>query len=190
MQRRGFPGLSSRSVAAGILSRFVSREGAQGAKQVSTAEFQAELPQWQAHDFSFYANATSGNPFEIAFSAEVTGPSGLSLTVPGFYDGQGIWKVRIAPNTVGLWSLMTASTHPDLDKRRASFSCTHNRNGTIHGGLQIDRDHPSQFVYEDGTRFFPMGYECDWLWALDTADPKLTTVNPFLDKISGHGFNF
>jgi len=35
-----------------------------------------------------------------------------------------------------------------------------------------------------------MGYECDWLWALDAQDPHLPTVSPFLDKISSHGFNF
>ena len=35
-----------------------------------------------------------------------------------------------------------------------------------------------------------MGYECDWLWALDSRDPDLPTVNAFLDKISSYGFNF
>lgn len=110
--------------------------------------------------------------------------------MPGFYDGEGTWKIRISPNAVGVWSLVTTSTHPDLDNRRLSFSCIANSGGAIHGGLQIDSAHPSQFVYEDGTRFFPMGYECDWLWAMDVGDAQLQNVNPFLDKISDFGFNF
>lgn len=35
-----------------------------------------------------------------------------------------------------------------------------------------------------------MGYECDWLWALDMKDPALGTVNRFLDKLAASGFNY
>ena len=34
-----------------------------------------------------------------------------------------------------------------------------------------------------------MGYECDWLWALDHDDAALKTINPFLDKLTASGFN-
>jgi hypothetical protein len=114
----------------------------------------------------------------------------MRLTMPGFYDGEGTWKVRLSPTVEGEWSLVTRSTDPELDNRRESFVCTANKNSAVHGGLWVDAAHPSQFVYEDGARFFPMGYECDWLWALDAADPQLRTINPFLDKLTAHGFNF
>lgn len=50
-------------------------------------------------------------------------------------------------------------------------------------------NHPYHFVFEDGSRYLMMGYECDWLWALDMKDPNLPTLNPFLDKLAKHGFN-
>jgi len=149
-----------------------------------------KVMRWQPYDFSFASKATPENPFALAFSAKVTGPSGVQLTIPGFYDGQGIWTVRIAPTELGQWSLATSSTDPELSRQRVDFTCVRNLNGAVHGGLRIDPQHPSQFVYEDGTRFFPIGYECDWLWAMDSADPLLATINPFLDKINHHGFNF
>jgi hypothetical protein len=96
----------------------------------------------------------------------------------------------VSPILEGQWSLTTRSADPNLDSRQALFSCTAKEGAAIHGGLRIDAEHPSQFIYEDGARFFPMGYECDWLWALDTFDPQLKTVNVFLDKISSCGFNF
>jgi len=35
-----------------------------------------------------------------------------------------------------------------------------------------------------------MGYEYDWLWALDATNAELRTVNPFLDKLVANGFNY
>lgn len=63
-------------------------------------------------------------------------------------------------------------------------------NNPIHGSLRTDPEHPHQFVFEDGTRFFPMGYECDRLWALDLHHAGLHNINYFLDKIAARGFNF
>ena len=43
---------------------------------------------------------------------------------------------------------------------------------------------PATSSYEDGTRFYPMGYECDWLWALDLGKPTIDATTAFLDLIS------
>jgi hypothetical protein len=149
-----------------------------------------QIPRWRPYDFPFPARHVPDNPFAVPLAAVVTGPNSQRFTVPGFYDGLGHWKVRFAPNAVGHWSLLTRSSLPELNHQQASFLCVANESKMVHGGLRIDTEHPSQFVHEDGTRYFPMGYECDWLWALDSSDPQLKTINPFLDKLSGYGFNF
>ncbi len=193
MQRRKFLRLTSLAAAASALPQFATLTCAQTARPHTVAgktNVKPKAVRWQPQDFSFATRTTPDNPFALPFSAEVTGPKGVRLTVPGFYDGQWTWKVRIAPTEVGPWSLVTSSSDPGLDKQRVDFSCVRNPNDAVHGGLRIDSQHPTQFVYEDGTRYFPMGYECDWLWAMDSADPQLTTINPFLDKICSHGFNF
>jgi hypothetical protein len=148
------------------------------------------VPRWQPHDFEFAGPEQAAHPFAVAFSATATGPGGAKLTLPGFYDGDGKWKVRVAPPAEGAWSLVTHSTEPGLDGRPAAFVCVPNPNPKVHGALRVDPNHPRHFVFEDGTRFFLTGYECDWLWALDTADPGLKTINPFLDRLAAHGFNY
>lgn len=193
MQRRKFLGLSSFAATASLLPGLFSEVWAQVALRSSTHSAQSSgvrIPRWQPHDFSFPSRAVPNNPFTVPLAAVATGPNGQRFTVPGFYDGLGGWTVRFAPNTIGNWSLVTQSTLPDLNQQQASFLCVPSEREGAHGGLRIDTQHPSQFVYEDGTRYFPMGYECDWLWALDSSDPQLKTVNLFLDKLSGYGFNF
>jgi len=145
---------------------------------------------WQPQDFTFRSMTEHDNPFSLHFASNVKGPNGVEFSTLGFSDGNGTWKVRVSPNTVGEWSLLTHSEDPQLDSKTVEFSCVQNANPLIHGGLLVDHDHPYHFVHEDGTRFFLMGYECDWLWALDMGSPNLPTLSPFLDKLMAHGFNY
>ena len=148
------------------------------------------VPRWQPHDFSFSARTAPPNPFLTAFTATVSGPDGRTFTVPGFFDGPGTWKVRVAPTAVGSWSLVTQSELPELNGQRAAFLCGMNTNRNVHGILRVDREHPHHFRFEDGTRFFLQGYEHDWLWALDMDRPGVPTVEQSLDLLARHGFNY
>ncbi|HUT94648.1 MAG TPA: DUF4038 domain-containing protein [Thermoguttaceae bacterium] len=148
-----------------------------------------EVSRWHPHDFAFTATLPEGNPFLVSFAATVHGPDGKTFRVPGFYDGGDAWKVRVSPTSEGQWSLVTESDLPALDGKEATFTCVPNLNPNVHGGLRVDSSHPHHFVFEDGTRHFLLGYECDWLWALDMNDPALPTVSAFLDKLQSAGFN-
>ncbi len=157
------------------------------AKATDEAEF---VPRWQPCDFSFRADQKLDNPFSVAFAAEATGPGGVRLRIPGFYDGDGTWKVRLSPTIEGDWSLVTRSSLPALDNRQAAFRCQRNPSPLVHGGLIVDPQYPRHFVYEDGTRFYLLGYECDWLWALDLGQPHLKATEAFLDRLAASGFNY
>ncbi len=148
------------------------------------------VPRWEPHDFTFASSTMPENPFRVILNAEVTGPTGARFTVPGFFDGHATWKVRVSVPAEGAWAFVTHSDLADLDGRRGSWVCVANPSPAIHGGMCVDTAQPHQFVFEDGTRFLPVGYECDWLWALDANDPALRTINPFLDKLTASGFNF
>ena len=178
-------GMMWRSLFDCALSMMASAAVAAAADPAATL-----VPRWQPHDFEFHSDATPPNPFQAAFSVEASGPGGLKLIVPGFYDGGGTWKARVAPTAEGEWSLLTHADLAGLDQQRASFRCGRNTSPKVHGGLRVDPQHPHHFIFEDGSRFFLMGYECDWLWALDMKDPALGTVNRFLDKLAASGFNY
>lgn len=149
-----------------------------------------DVPRWQPHDFSFTAKSEAPNPFQIPFSATVSGPGRIVLSVPGFYDGNGTWKVRVSPTVEGPWSLVTKSDVTELDGRQAAFTCVANANPNLHGPLRVDKANPHHFVFEDGARFFLQGYEYDWLWALDMGAPGVPTVETSLDLLARHGFNY
>src|SRR5215472_4964434 len=111
------------------------------------------IEQYHSHDFSFSASA-SGNPFDVELKAEFDGPGGVRVTVPGFYDGNGTWKVRFSPTLPGRWGLRTFSDQPALNGRAESeIQCEPNRTPAIHGGVLVDPLHPHHFVYQDGTRY-------------------------------------
>jgi len=158
----------------------------------ATPDLAIEVPQWQAHDFTFKSSTKHENPFKVGFSAEISGPGGIHFTQPGFYDGDATWKLRLGPNTPGGWSLRTVSSDPELDGKTAeNIICVQQQNPRVHGGLLVDPEHLHHFVREDGTRFFYSGFECDWLWAVDlaTCDPRLPQTTILLDKLAAHGFN-
>lgn len=175
---------------AGCLLLDMLAAGMVAAQAAEAAPDLVQVPRWQPRDFVFRCEARLENPFQVSFSAEAAGPGGIRFTIPGFYDGDGAWKVRFAPTTEGEWSLQTHSKLAALDNRRASLICVSNRAPNIHGGLRVDPQHPQHFLFEDGTRYFLMGYECDWLWALDLGKPDLRTTDAFLDKLTAHGFNY
>ena len=49
--------------------------------------------------------------------------------------------------------------------------------------LRVDPAHPYHFIYEDGTRYFLLGYEADWLWAPEMKDPKRKVMHRLIDQM-------
>ena len=134
------------------------------------------VPRWQPHDFVFKADLGVANPFMTDFSAELKSPDGKLLVFPGFFDGDGTWKVRVAPVLEGTGSLFTRSNVKALDGQTIEFTCVKNNSPHAHGLLRVDKEHPHHFIFDDGTHFFMQGYEYDWLWALDMDTPGIPTI--------------
>ena len=98
-----------------------------------------KVPRWKPYDFVFKSATQPTNQFAVNFTASITGPDNIQMTLPGFYDGNNVWKIRFSPTKEGKWTITTHSDQPDLDKQQAQLICIKNSNGSIHGGLQIDR---------------------------------------------------
>jgi hypothetical protein len=115
------------------------------------------IEQYHSHDFTLTATA-QGNPFDVELAGEFTGPDGVRLRVPGFYDGNGTWKIRFSPSGQGEWSMRTSSSLAALDGKTATgIWCGPNRHPAIHGGLRVDAAHPHHFIYEDMPYFILAG---------------------------------
>lgn len=147
------------------------------------------IEQYHVHDFSFKAQVT-GNPFDVELRGEFSGPGGVRVVVAGFYDGDNTWKIRFAPTLPGQWSMRTVSPVAALNgQTEPAITATANTNKAIHGGLLVDPLNRHHFVYEDGTRYFLMGYEADWLAEADMKDPERKVMHRVIDQMASRGFN-
>ena len=100
---------------------------------------------------------SDGNPFtEIDFSAQFKYKHRV-VKADGFYDGDGTYKARFMPDTLGTWSYVTKSNCDTLNAKTGEFTCTASSPGN-HGPVGV-RD-TYHFAYEDGTPYFPVGTTC------------------------------
>ncbi len=80
--------------------------------------FPPELLFRQVGEWSVASDRRYANPFgDVVFEGAFEGPTGQRFVVPGFYDGDGIWRVRFSPNAIGPWSfhLYARPRNPDLE---------------------------------------------------------------------------
>ena len=113
-----------------------------------------------------------------------------------FYDGGQTWRARFSCRLPGTWRWSTAADGPaDAGLSQAGAVTCAAASGDVphlsgHGALLIDPAHPHHFVWQDGARFFPMSYECDWCYALGLeADSTPTPLESFLDSLALGSYN-
>jgi hypothetical protein len=126
------------------------------------------------------AGPSSGNPFlDVALTATFR-QDGNMITVGGFYDGSGVFRIRFLPPTAGSWSYQTSSNAPALDGASGTFEVSSASSGN-HGRVMVrDRYH---FGYDDGSAYLPLGTTA-YAWThqpVDLQDQTLLTL-------SGTGF--
>jgi len=111
---------------------------------------------WNIYEIEL-AGPREGNPFvEVELSAEFRYRN-RCLLVDGFYDGDGIYRIRFMPDSEGEWTYSTRSNHPSLDGKTGQFTCT--SAALDNHGPVVAADN-CQFAYADGTRYTCFGTTC------------------------------
>ncbi len=101
-----------------------------------------------------------GNPFlEVELSTQFR-QGHRPVDVKGFYDGEGVYRVRFMPDTEGLWSFVTTSNRSELDGITGRFACVPPSAGN-HGPVQVANTY--HFAYADGTPYRQIGTTC-YVW--------------------------
>ena len=110
MNRRDLLKLSSYAVAAASAPALGQTAPAPPPAPVPSGP----VPLWDPVELSF-SGPTVGNPFlDVSISATFR-QNNRELTVEGFYDGDGIYKVRFMPDALGEWSWTTTSNAASLN---------------------------------------------------------------------------
>src|SRR6185437_4270186 len=145
--------------------------GAQAADQT--------VEQWGAFEVALHG-PTNGNPFlDVKFSAKFT-QGGTTIDANGFYDGDGIYRVRFMPLATGDWHYVTESSSSSLDGKTGDFTVTA-PSAQNHGPVRVA--HTYHFDYADGTPYRELGTTCYvWEWqpeALQEETLKTLASSPF-----------
>lgn len=112
---------------------------------------------WGVFEQSFRGPST-GNPFlDVQFSASFTNGTGKPIDVPGFYDGNGTYKLRFSPPAPGEWKYTTHSNKLELAQLRGSLRATP-ASGDNHGPVSVQNTF--HFAYADGKPFYQIGTTC------------------------------
>lgn len=127
------------------------------------------VEQWGLFEIAL-PGPSGGNPFlDVALSATFR-HGDRAVEAPGFYDGDGVYRIRFMPETAGEWTYLTRSNRRELDGRTGRFAAAAPSAGN-HGPVGV-RD-TYHFAYADGTPFFELGTTCySWAHAPDDREEQ------------------
>jgi hypothetical protein len=137
--------------------------GAMAARLVSTASAETSgiarkerVERWGVFEFET-SGPKDGNPFvEVQFGARFTFGHRV-VDVAGFYDGNGLYRVRFSPDEAGAWMFETTSNVAELRGKAGGFECVAPAEGNRG---PVGTAHQFHFQYADGTTYFPFGTTC------------------------------
>jgi hypothetical protein len=119
---------------------------------------------WEMHEIVLYAAKEYSNPYtQVDVWADLEGP-GFKKRVYGFWDGGGIFKVRVAATAPGVWKWTSGSNQQDcgLNDRSGAFSAiewteAEKRENPCRRGFIRPTENGHAFQYADGTPYFLLG---------------------------------
>lgn len=121
-----------------------------------------QIEKWDMFEASV-KGPTEGNPFMNDTIQGVFKGERESVTVDGFYDGEGVYKVRFMPSFVGEYEY-TVSADFLSEPVIGHFEVVEAGEGN-HGPVRVANTW--HFAYEDGTPYYCLGTTC-YVWALQS----------------------
>ncbi|MDR6880859.1 DUF5605 domain-containing protein [Bacillus sp. 3255] len=134
-------------------------------------QLQESVERWGIYELSL-RGPENGNPFKDNQLQAIFRHKNRSVRIQGFYDGEGVYRIRFMPDTIGEWAFETESDAAELNGKVGSFVCTPPAKGN-HGPVRVhDEFH---FVYEDGERYLPFG-TTSYAWIHQTNELQQETL--------------
>ena len=155
--------------------------------------YQKKVEKWGCFEVSFNGIA-EGNPFtERYIRATFTGTQ-EQVTVDGFYDGDGVYKVRFMPSFEGEYRFAVSGNFCREDVSNES-TCGRNAAMVCEGGFTVTAPlkgnhgpvrtaNQFHFAYEDGTPYYSIGTTC-YVWDLQS-DERIAQT---LESLKNSSFN-
>jgi hypothetical protein len=114
------------------------------------------VERWGIFELSL-SGPSGGNPFtDVDLCAELKQNERI-FQPEGFYDGDGIYRIRFMPDALGEWTYVTKSSRRELDGKKGKFTCFTPSPGN-HGPVHVHKTW--HLAYADGTPYFQVGTTC------------------------------
>lgn len=140
----------------------------------------ATVEQWTVFEIALNG-PREGNPFvDVTLSARFT-QGDRTVTVAGFYDGEGVYRVRYMPENREPGSFETISNRAELSGKKGAFTVTPPSTAN-HGPVRVA--HTFHFAYADGTPYRQLGTTA-YAWTHQTDEVEALT----LKTLAGAPFN-
>ena len=82
----------------------------------------AEVEQWGIFELELHGSS-EGNPYlDVELTAQFAYNHRV-IEVDGFYDGDGVYRIRFMPDTPGTWRYRTQSTLGSLNGIEGTLTC-------------------------------------------------------------------
>lgn len=139
-----------------------------------------DIERWGVFEIALPGPST-GNPFiEVQWSVRFTqdrNQTPTTIDVPGFYDGNGVYRARFMPEQPGPWSYVTRGNVPELQGKRGRFTVSDPTPGN-HGPVRVA--HTFHFAYADGSPFRQIGTTC-YAWTHQSEALQEQTLETLAD---------
>ncbi|WP_066631672.1 glycoside hydrolase family protein [Labilibacter marinus] len=147
-----------------------------------------ELSQWEIGDLIYQLKNKIEAPLKKQVFAIVKSTDHVQK-IPLFYNGDNQWVFRYSSAIVGNKTFEIESDIKELDGKKGKIAVAKNTKANRHGGIVLKEDNPQHFFYQDGSHYFNLAFECDWLFALDYGEEELVKTDHLLSLIEDNGFN-
>ena len=130
---------------------------------------------WITNEVVLQSSKTYKDPFNDVDVDLILTNGNVTYTIPGFWDGGAIWRVRFVCTSAGTWTYTTKctdETNTGLHNQQSTITCNDYK-----GNLEIYKrgfvnikENTRYFSYADGTPFFYLG---DTHWGLGRETPAM-----------------
>lgn len=144
--------------------------------------------QWVVNDIIYTAKNNVDKPFSKTIYAVVSSEKGTQK-IPLFYNGNKKWIFRYSSADLGNKTFVIKGDVKGVSGKKGKILVTKNTKKNRHGSIVTSSEDKRHFYYQDGTPYFNLAFECDWLFALDYNQEKLSKTNHLLNLVEKFGFN-
>ena len=140
-------------------------------------QYPNQVERWDVFEISC-SGFSDKNPF-VDYAIRGTFQSkSEKVTVDGFYDGEGIYKVRFMPQFEEAYTFTIEGSFSD-EKITGTFLVAPPSDGN-HGVVRVANTY--HFAYDDGTPYYAIGTTC-YVWELQTEELQRKTLETLKNSV-------